>query len=103
MQELQHRSVAKREHKHDEDVSSFICSWCVQKLLEMSQGELVEACHLAMEKGYAEKASWFKSFINENMEVSDVQQTEKVRRNPFREKIMRLARPRPARLTRNAE
>ncbi len=59
----------KGKPRHDKEVTSFVCSDCVQRLLQAPQAKLIEAYRLAIEKGYSEKAEWLKSFIEENVEV----------------------------------
>ena len=84
----------KGNPKHHKEVTSFVCSGCVQKLLQAPQAKLVEAHRLALEKGYHEKASWLESFIDDVVEVfTDVRETEKIRPCIVREKIMRMAGP----------
>jgi hypothetical protein len=79
----------KSEKGSPEIHGEFVCSRCVQKLLLMPQDKLIEAYHLAMEKGNTQKAHWFKSCIEE--EEFYEQETGKARSNLVRERPLRTA------------
>lgn len=90
-EEIYHLNGRKRAYKPSKDVASFICSDCFQMFLQMPQDKLAEAYHLAIEKGYLDKASWVESFIDDETEDFDDPKTPKVRRSIVREKVMRVA------------
>ena len=54
----------------DSTAKSYICSNCVQTLVNLSQEQLRKAYDLATEKGYSNKAKAIESFITEAYNVS---------------------------------
>jgi hypothetical protein len=82
----------KSFNNHDEEINSFVCSRCVQKLLQIPQEKLIKAHYLALEKGYSDKAFWLENLIDENVEVLHVQETRKARPDMVGKRPMRPAR-----------
>lgn len=76
----------KHNCPHDKEVSSFVCSRCVQKFLLMSQEQIKGAYNLAVEKGYLEKASWLKRFIDDEEYYAETKEDGRdlVRKRPMR-------------------
>jgi len=70
----------------------FICSWCVQMLLEADQEDLKRAYSEAIERGKTREANAITSFLIER-EVSNDRETKTIRRNLVRERPMREVRP----------
>ena len=75
-----------------EPKTDFICSKCVQIMLEADQEQLRRAYKLAMGKGYANKARAIESFLEERT-YHDDRKTEEHKRNIGRKKIGRVAGP----------
>ena len=55
----------KKIYQLDEELNSFVCSRCVQKLLQIPQEKLIKAHYLAFEKGYPEKAKYLEQLMEE--------------------------------------
>ena len=55
----------------------FICSRCVQLLLEADQGELMRAYEKAVRLGYAGKASAIKTFLIAEDEHAETEEPER--------------------------
>ena len=87
--QLNEKKVACLQEK---EVSSFLCSNCVQRLLQMPQSEIIEAYNLAIEQGYSYKASWLDSFIDDETEEFYVSETRETGPNMVRERPLRQAR-----------
>ena len=76
-------------YKPGSDVN-FICSYCVQLLLEADQGDLKKAHTKAIEKGYLRKAKAIESFLYEE---EYYEKTKKSERNMARKRSLRKVRP----------
>ena len=71
--------------------TDFICSPCVQILLQGNQIELKRAYDKAIEKGYPNKARAIESFLQP--EEIYVRETKKPKCSSIRKKSMRVVRP----------
>ena len=78
---------------HEKEVSSFVCSNCVHRLLQMPQSKIIEAYNLAIEQGLSDKASWLVSFFDDELEEFYVTETGKARPNMVRKRPLRKVRP----------
>ena len=70
--------------------TDFICSRCVQLLLAAGQEKLKGACSMAVQRGYANKASVIECFLEEN---PDERKAKKFKRNLVRKRPVRSVRP----------
>jgi len=68
----------------------FVCSLCVQMLLEADQQDLSRAYAKAIEKGFSNKARAVELFLTEEL---NVRETKKLKRGVIRKKPMRVVRP----------
>ncbi len=78
--------------RHDEEVTSFVCSWCVQLLLNAPQEKLIKAYNLATEKGWMDKAYHLENFITKE-DIAYDSETGEVRSNMVRKRPLRKIRP----------
>ena len=78
---------------NEKEVMSFVCSNCVQRLLQMPQSKIIEAYNLAIEQGFSGKVSWLESFIDDETEEFYVKEAGKTRPSMVRERPLRKARP----------
>lgn len=46
----------KEVWRHDKDISFFLCSNCIQGLMQMPKVNVIEAYHSAIEEGHSNKA-----------------------------------------------
>ena len=79
--------------RHDKSVSFFVCSNCFQRLMQAPQSKIIEAYHLAIEKGYPEKAEMLLRFIDEESEEFNDSKTRETRSNMGRKRSVRKTRP----------
>ena len=91
-EELTCQNGIQEVYNHDKEVSSFVCSNCVQKLLRMPQSQIIEAYQTAIEKGHLDKAYWLESLIDEEMEEVHVTETRETRSDMGRERSVRSTR-----------
>jgi len=74
--------------KVEKSAKSYICSHCVQLLLNETQENLSKAYALAVEKGYHDKARAIQSFLEENINDRKTENTERdMVRAGFNQKI----------------
>ena len=79
----------------------FVCSTCVQLILNADQDDLKRAHAKAIEKGYCNKATAIKMFlIEENENDQRKPKTRKYDRYPNRNRIVRPARNKKKRIER---
>ena len=87
MEETYQHNGKKTVYKHDKNVTAFLCSNCTQRLLQMPQSKIIDAYHLAIEKGYLEKASMLLTFIDEEKEKLHDSETREVRPDIIRKNL----------------
>jgi len=91
--EISQLNGRKEVFRHDKGVTSFLCSNCVQVLLQVPQPQIIKAYHSALEKGHTNLAFHLKSFIDEEGEDPDGPETREARSNMVRERTMHKTRP----------
>ena len=74
--------------KHPKDVTSIICSNCLQLILVSIQDQLKQAYQIALEKGFIDKAKALETFLGEEINYGE---TKKLKRDMGRERIVRTA------------
>jgi hypothetical protein len=87
----QHGAI-KKEYEHGKELTSFVCSACIQKLSRLPEEKLTELYRLAIAKGNLNQALCLKTFFNlEIEEKENGSETRTTRPSIVREKIVRLA------------
>jgi len=78
-----------REHKTDAD---YICSSCVQTLLNATPDDLQRAYVKSLDAGYTDKARAIESFLILNEGVINERKAERPKRSMVRERPVRTVR-----------
>ena len=82
----------ERSSSHPNDVTSILCSHCVQLFLNIHQAQLKELYKLALEKGLHYKAIVLEEYIEEEEDELYAREAKKIRRDLVRKRPLSKAR-----------